>query len=68
LQTEVLEKEADLGRTAFDARQGCQHRDRFVDGLRRMRPSLRFTGGPMRTQQALRARKVEVLQRFQTPA
>jgi len=66
LQTEVFEQEADLGRTAFDARQDCTHRDRFVDGLRRMRPSLRFHGVPMRTQQALGAMEVELFQRFHT--
>ena len=48
LQTEVFEKQADLRRTAFDASQGCEHRDRFVDRLRRMRPDLRFNGVPMR--------------------
>jgi hypothetical protein len=61
LQTEVFEKEADLGRTAFDARQGCEHRDRFVDGLRRMRPYLGFNRVSMRTQQALWAMEVELL-------
>ena len=65
LQT-VFEKQADLRRTAFDASQGCEHRDRFVDRLRRMRPDLRFNGVPMRTQQALWAMKVELFQRFHT--
>src|SRR6516225_8483588 len=66
LQPEVFEKEANLGGTAFDASQGCEHRDRFVDGLRRMRPYLRFNRVPMRTQQALWAMEVELFQRFHT--
>ena len=48
LQTEVFEKEADLGRTAVDASQCCEHRDCFVDRLRWMRPSLGFNSVPMR--------------------
>ena len=47
LQTEVFEKQADLRWTASDARQGFEHRDRFVDGLGRMRPYMRFNDGPI---------------------
>jgi hypothetical protein len=48
LQPEGFEKQADLRRTTFDASQGCEHRDSFIDRLRRMRPYLRFNGVPMR--------------------
>jgi hypothetical protein len=64
LQTEVFEKQADLRRAAFDASQGCEHRDRFVERLRRMRLSLRFNGVSMRTQQALWAMEVALFQGF----
>jgi len=44
VESEVREKPADLRGTASDARQGFEHRNRFVDGLGRMRPDMRFNG------------------------
>ena len=62
LQTEMFEKQSDLGRAAFDARQGFEHRDRFVDRLRRMLSDLRCNGVLMRTQHTLGAMEVELFQ------
>jgi hypothetical protein len=66
LQPKGFETEADRCRPACDASQGCEHRARFVDRLRRMRPSLRFHGVPRPTPQALWAMDVEWFQRFHT--
>ena len=65
-QDRGFEKQADLRRTPFDARQGCEHRDSFIDRLRRMHPYLRFNGVPMRIEQALWAMEMELFQRFHT--
>jgi hypothetical protein len=56
----------DLGQTAFDASQGCEHRDCCVDRLWWRRPYLGFNSIPMRLSQTLWAMEVEVLQRFYT--
>jgi hypothetical protein len=64
LETEGCEKEADLRRAAFDARQCFEHRDSFLDRLRGMRPHLSFNGVAMRTQRTLWAMEVELFQGF----
>jgi len=64
LQTEVFEKEADLRRAAFDARQCFEHRDSCIDRLRGMCPHLSFNGVAMRTQRTLWAMEVELFQGF----
>src|SRR6516165_8249051 len=46
VEPEVRETQADLRGTASDACQGFEHRDRFVDGLGRMLPAMRFNGVP----------------------
>src|SRR6516164_2097903 len=64
LQTEMFEKQSDLRRAAFDARQSFEHRDSFIDRLRRMLSYLRFNGVLMRTQHTLGAMEGELFQCF----
>src|SRR5215467_3817326 len=63
---EVREQQADLRGTASDARQGFEHRDRFVAGLGRMLPDMRFNGVPIGASRALGAMEVELFEGFHT--
>src|SRR5512138_3500601 len=54
-QTELLEKQTNLGWTSADAGQGFEHGDGFIDRLGRMFSQVRFDGFPLRLQRALGA-------------
>src|SRR5512147_2946659 len=67
LQTEMLEKQTDLGRTAAEAGQGFEYGDGFIDCLGRLFSQMGFNRVPMRLQCALGAMKRQLFQRLYTP-